>query len=189
MDEIVFVTQNKGKIASANREFQGVNFTVFEHDLIEPRSADVKEISKQKVLQAYEIVKKPCISNDSGFYVDALNGFPNTYVNHCLSTIGIEGILKLMEDKEDRTCCFKESLSYYDGENLYQFDGLHLGEVSKAILGNDTDKKWSDLWYIYIPKGKGKTLAELGEYERSEADETSISSFAVFAKWYKENKL
>ena len=32
MDEIVFVTHNKGKIASANKRLNGVNFKVFEHE-------------------------------------------------------------------------------------------------------------------------------------------------------------
>ena len=46
MDEIVFVTHNKGKIASASRQLEGVNFKVFEYDLEEPRSDDIKYISK-----------------------------------------------------------------------------------------------------------------------------------------------
>ena len=33
MEEIIFVTHNKGKIASASREMEGVNFKVFEYDL------------------------------------------------------------------------------------------------------------------------------------------------------------
>lgn len=33
MDEIVFVTHNKGKIASASKQLQGVNFKVFEYNL------------------------------------------------------------------------------------------------------------------------------------------------------------
>ena len=27
------------------------------------------------------------------------------------------------------------------------------GKIAKEILGNDTNEKWSDLWYIYIPSG------------------------------------
>lgn len=38
MDDIVFVTHNKGKIASASSQLKGVNFNVFEYDLEEPRS-------------------------------------------------------------------------------------------------------------------------------------------------------
>ena len=31
--------------------------------------------------------------------------------------------------------------------------GKHEGTLSKEILGIDTDKRWSDIWYIYIPYG------------------------------------
>ncbi|MBO5179829.1 MAG: hypothetical protein J6B87_05750, partial [Clostridia bacterium] len=70
MDEIVFVTHNKGKIATAQEALKDVNFTVFEYDLEEPRSDDVKYISKYKVEEAYKLVNKPCISMDSGFWID-----------------------------------------------------------------------------------------------------------------------
>ena len=65
MNEIVFVTHNKGKIASASRQLEGVNFKVFEYDLEEPRSDDIKYISKYKVMEAYRLVNKPCISSCS----------------------------------------------------------------------------------------------------------------------------
>ncbi len=193
MNEIIYVTHNKGKIASAEKALQGVKFSVFEYDLEEPRSDDVREISKYKVMQAFELVKKPCIAMDSGFFIEELNGFPRTFVNHALDTIGIQGILKLMEDKENRNCKFTECLSYYDGENLHQFDGEHLGEISKEILGNDLEKKWSDLWYIYIPKNYTKTLAQMSEEEHNERklikSEYSTSSLNVFADWYKDKKM
>ena len=46
MNEIVFVTHNKGKIASANKQLEGVTFKVFEYELEEPRSDDIKYISR-----------------------------------------------------------------------------------------------------------------------------------------------
>ena len=99
MEELVFVTHNKGKIASAQEVLKEVNFKVYEYDLEEPRSDDIKYISKYKVMEAYKMVNKPCISMDSGFWIDELDGFPRAFVNFTLDTIGIEGILKLMEGK------------------------------------------------------------------------------------------
>ena len=64
MEEIVFVTHNKGKIASAKKQLEGVNVKIFEYDLDEPRSDDIRYISKAKVEEAYQLVKKPCISLD-----------------------------------------------------------------------------------------------------------------------------
>ena len=125
MKEIYFVTHNKGKIASASRQLEGVNFKIFEYELDEPRSDDIKYISKYKVMESYKLVNKPCISLDCGFWIDELGGFPKAYVNFALDTIGIDGILKLMKNKENRKCRFTECLSYYDGNELYQFMGKH----------------------------------------------------------------
>lgn len=190
MGEIVFVTHNKGKIASASRQLKGVNFKVFEYELEEPRSDDIKYISKYKVKEAYKLVNKPCISLDCGFWVDELDGFPRAFVNFALDTIGINGLLKLMEGKEDRTCRFTECLSYYDGNELHQFMGKHEGTLSEKILGNDTDKKWSDLWYIFIPYGYDKTLAQMSDNERKNRKKyDSVDSMVEFAKWYREHKV
>ena len=67
--------------------------------------------------------------------------------------------------------------------------GEHPGSLSNEILGNDTDKKWSDLWYIFIPKNCDKTLAEMTVEERTERKNIDESKDALeeFAKWYKEN--
>ena len=187
MQEIVFVTHNPGKIASAQKILKNVKLSIFEYELDEPRSDDIEYISKMKVMEAYKLVKKPCISLDCGFWIDALNGFPRAFVNFALETVGLEGILKLMEGIENRSCRFTECLSYYDGKELHQFAGKHEGLIAPAILGLDTDEKWSDLWYIYIPKGYEKTLAQMTQEERdSRVLYESVDSMEEFAKWCEE---
>ena len=91
-----------------------------------------------------------------------------------------------MEGKENRKCRFTECLSYYDGKEIYQFMGRHEGKISNEILGNNVEKKWSDLWYIFIPSGYEKTLAQMTEEERINRKKyESIDSMEEFAKWYK----
>ena len=71
---------------------------------------------------------------------------------------------------------------------LHQFMGKHEGTLAKQILGNDTDKKWSDLWYIYKPYGYDKTLARMTDEERTKRIKyESVDSMQEFAKWYKNN--
>ena len=65
---------------------------------------------------------------------------------------------------------------------------LLLQYTSEKILGTDTDKKWSDLWYIYKPYGYDKTLAQLTDEERANRKKyESIDSMREFSKWYKEH--
>lgn len=188
MEELIFVTHNKGKAKSAEKYFENIKFTTFEYELDEPRSDNLKEIVTAKVKQAYEIVKKPCIAQDSGFFIDELNGFPRAFVNFTLETIGIDGILKLMEGKKNRTCRFEECLAYNDGNEIHYFYGKHPGNLSYKIQGENRKEKWSDLWYIFKPKNFEKTLAEMNEKEREERRKIdgSVESLKLFADWYKK---
>ena len=128
---VVFVTHNTGKIKSAEKYFKNLKFTTFNYELDEPRSDDIKEIATAKVKEAFEIVKRPCIALDTDFRIDELNGFPRAFVNFSLDTIGIEGILKLMEGKENRKCAFNECLAYHDGKNIHYFYGRHPRKLIK----------------------------------------------------------
>ena len=56
--EVIFVTHNKGKIAYAQSKLKDINLKIYEYDINEPRSDDVKYISKFKVLEAYKLVIK-----------------------------------------------------------------------------------------------------------------------------------
>ena len=55
MKKITFVTTNKGKISTAKQYLNDVNIELepYNYELIEPRTDDIQEIAKQKVLQAY----------------------------------------------------------------------------------------------------------------------------------------
>ena len=189
-DKIVFVTHNLGKIKSAEKYFKDLKFEIFNHELDEPRSDDITEIATSKVKQAYELVKRPCLAMDTDFRIDSLNGFPRAFVNFSLETIGVDGILKLMENKENRECAFNECIAYYDGNEIHYFYGKHPGNVSTKIQGLDRDEKWSDLWYIFQPKGFEKTLAEMDSKERENRRKIdgSIQAMKEFANWYEKNK-
>ena len=186
--EIVFVTHNIGKIKSAERYFKDLKFTTFNYELDEPRSDDIKEIATSKVKQAYELVERPCIALDTDFRIEGLNGFPRAFVNFSLETIGIDGILKLMEGKENRNCAFNECLAYQDGKEIHYFYGKHPGVLSSKKQGKDREEKWSDLWYIFKPLGFDKTLAEMNLEERENRRKVdgSIQAMQEFAKWYEK---
>ena len=64
------------------------------------------------------------------------------------------------------------------------------GNLSKEIRGADREEKWSDLWYIFKPKGFDKTLAEMDANERENRRKIdgSYSAIENFAKWYQDNK-
>ncbi|WP_456270960.1 non-canonical purine NTP pyrophosphatase [Bacillus sp. AK031] len=185
MKEIVFVTTNKGKVAAAQKELKDIKVLPVNEELVEPRSDDIKEIAKQKVMQAYEIVKRPCIALDSGFYISQLNGFPRAYVNHMLDTIGIDGCIKLMRDESNRECEFRSCLAYFDGEEIRYFESKSPGILAEEIRGTDNVNKWSDLWYIFIPQHFTKTLVEFSDPDFTKYNELKEDSgLKKFGAWY-----
>lgn len=188
--EIIFVTTNTGKIATAQQYFKGIELKTYNYNLIEPRSDDIQEIAKSKVLQAFELVKKPCIALDSGFFIESLNGFPRAFVNFALDTLGIEGIIRTMQGIENRKCSFKECLAYYDGSEIKYFFCEHKGNLATEIKGRDNVEKWSDLWYIFIPEYSldNRTLAEYSVDETHERREKIDSSIKQFAMWYQNQE-
>ena len=190
MREIVFVTHNKGKAKSAEKYFKDLKISTYEYELDEPRSDDIKVIATAKVKEAYEVVKKPCMAMDADFHIVALNGFPKAFVNFALDTIGVDGILKLMDKVEDRTCYFRQCIAYFDGKEISYYWGESRGTLATEKRGIDTEEKWSDLWYIFIPKNCTKTLAEMNEFEREARKKVDGSTNALeeFAKCYKKMK-
>jgi XTP/dITP diphosphohydrolase len=190
---IVFVTSNKGKVATAQKYFNKYDLTIscYDYDFIEPDINDIDFIAETKVLEAYKMVGKPCISLDAGFYIENYpnkNNFPGAFPKReLLDKIGIEGLIKEMKDVANRYCYFKECLAYYDGKELKKFYGISEGTISSTISESDSDQKWSDLWKVFIPKNYSKTLAEMSKEERENRRDNHTSALEEFSKWFKEN--
>lgn len=79
---------------------------------------------------------KDFVIDDSGMFVDALNGFPGVYSAYVQRTIGNRGILGLMEGREDRgaefRCCIGCDM---DGETVI-VSGICRGRILTEERGS-----------------------------------------------------
>ncbi len=160
---ITFVTSNKGKYSSAKRFLKKYGITVVQRDVEVPESrGSLEEIAIHKARYAYQLLKEPLIVMDAGFFVPSLNGFPMMFTNFVLGTIGNEGILKLVEDK-DRACGFKEVLCYQESAHKKPrlFKRVVEGRLAHGPRGRVKPYHWSKLALIFIPKSEKKTMAEM----------------------------
>jgi len=162
MKQIVFVTGNQLKILHANEVLNKFGYEVVQKkaELIEPREEDPERVVIEKATQAFEVLKTPLIVEDSGIFIAALNGFPKTMVKFAESTIGISGILKLMEGKDDRSAEFRQSLAYMSSEmsapKVFSYvDGGY--RVAEKI--QDGENSYFEFNKILIPPGENKTLS------------------------------
>jgi len=193
MTNITFVTGNAGKVKSLANRLPD-DFSVQQQDLniAEIQDNDVEVIAKQKALDAWSRVGKPVVVQDSGFYIDALNGFPGPYIKHALNTIGPEGIVRLLNSKEARTCYFRQALGYVDEEgsaHTFTNEPTEKGRIANEVAERNTDISWSPLWRIFIPANADKPLAlfSKAEIQQKEQSENGTSEFDKFAQWITSN--
>jgi len=190
MLEIIFVTTNKGKVETAKQKIdKSINLKHIDFEINEPNINDINVIAEHKVKTAFSKLGKPCISLDAGFYIPNYPNnpnFPGAFPKReLINKIGIDGLLENMQGVKDRTCYFKECLAYYDGINLKMFYGYVYGTLTTKKRGIDSSKKWSDLWYVFIPKNCTKTLAEMTDEERKNRKDDSVNPFIEFNSWFK----
>lgn len=191
--KVHYATTNKGKVESLRSVLSPYGIVVVHEDisLAEPRTDDLEEIARRKAMAAFELLKKPVVTHDAGFYIQSLNGFPRAFVNFALETIGITGILKLVEGKS-RICEFRNCIAYHDadvGEPVI-FSSVTAGILTDEPRGAISKNAWSDLWLIFKPAGENQTLAEMSVQELLSWRETVRSGSYGFklAKWLADNR-
>ena len=146
---------------------------------MEIRSDDVAEIARAAAVEANRALGRAVVVDDTGFFIDALNGFPRAYPAFVLETIGRRGILRLMEGVEDRRARFVTAVAYCDGLQVKSFVGTMEGRIARDERGT------GGFGYdpIFIPEGHDSTYAELSLEEK-----VSIShrtrAFTAFLEWY-----
>ncbi|OPZ79114.1 MAG: Non-canonical purine NTP pyrophosphatase [Alphaproteobacteria bacterium ADurb.Bin438] len=189
--ELNFITTNDAKVKWLKSEF---NFLKFDIEIkspfvkiIEPQADDFNEVSISKAKQAYDAIKKPVIVEDGGFCIPSLDGFPGVYTKYINQTIGNKGLLKLIDDKNDRNAYFTTVASFVDGDLIKTFERRIEGTITLKESDELSKFAWSNLWKIFIPNGYNKTLSEMSEQEIHEYQNSSKnkqSSLSLFAKWY-----
>jgi len=174
-----FITSNEGKFreAKALAEKFSIEIEWLKMEYEEPQGFDLREIAKKSAERLSKVVKEPFFIEDSGLFIEALNGFPGPYSSYVFKTIGNRGILKLMEGISNRKAHFKAVVAYFDGSKVLTFEGNVEGEIAMEMRG---DKGFGfDPIFLY----QGKTFAEMGE-EKNEVSHRrkALENFFRFLK-------
>lgn len=164
MNTIYFVTSNKRKHTDFAARLKHSEWSLIHHnaELNELQSLDGIAITRYKLDQVKKLLPdKKVIVEDRGLFIPALKGFPGTFLKLILKSIGIDGILRLMKDKKDRTAKFISILGYFDGKKEHYFVDEEIGFLAKRKNGLNMHG-WTELLYIYGHNSfPHKTLAEL----------------------------
>ncbi len=139
MIRILFATSNPHKVHEGNetgKEF-GIEFKQISVPYSEIRDEDVGRIAEDGANFVFSKIKKPVIVEDTGLFIDALNGFPGPYSAFVFRKIGNDGILRLMKNIKNRKAEFISAIGYCDLEGVKIFKGILNGTIARKPKGNE----------------------------------------------------
>jgi XTP/dITP diphosphohydrolase len=162
LKKINLLTGNTGKLKEIKRWLEplGIEVTLLDKEFIETQVGSLEEVIFQgmEIIKEKEDIQEPFIKDDSGLFIDDLNGFPGVYSSYFQGTVGNDGILKLMEGRKNRTARFKTVIGLMiPGKGVSMFSGECVGTISDEIRG----KQGFGYDPIFIPEGEDRTFAEM----------------------------
>ncbi len=157
--KIRFVTSNEHKFLEVKRMLSKVAEVIWvKMEYPEVQSSSLEEVASFSARWLEDKVEKPFFLEDSGLFIEALNGFPGPFSSYVFKTIGNNGILKLMEGISNRKATFKSVIALME-QDLHLFIGSVQGSIAEEVRGGG----WG-FDPIFIPDGSnGLTFGELGE--------------------------
>lgn len=131
----------------------------------EVQSDDLAEIVRFSASEAYKRWGEGVLVEDSGLFVSALEGFPGPYSSYVFRTIGLRGILKLLEGVSERGAHFKSALCYVaaGGEHV-----VAVGEAEGVVSDRPRGEGGFGFDPIFIPlDAPDRTFAEMTVEEKN----------------------
>ncbi|MEM4246214.1 MAG: XTP/dITP diphosphatase [Candidatus Bathyarchaeia archaeon] len=176
------MTTNKGKLAEVSELLSpyGVCVAPLAREKLEIQSLDLKEIVKYAAESLAVEVSEPFIVEDAGLFVDSLNGFPGPYSSYVYKTLGVEGILTLLEGEKGRRASFRSAVAFHSKwAGLRIFEGAVTGEVARRALGSGG----FGFDPIFVPEeGDGRTFAQMSLQEKNRLSHRG-RAIRAFAEW------
>ncbi len=156
------MTGNRGKFEEARLILPkfGIEPRMLDLDVDEPQSETLDYVSQKTAGSAYGILKSPLFVEDAGLFIHPLGDFPGVFSSYVFSTLGIQGILKLLENSSDRRASFRSVIGFTSA-SVQPEVLLFRGEVSGEIARSPKGKGGFGFDPIFMPEGSGITYAEM----------------------------
>ena len=185
IDKLLIASNNLHKIKEISEILAPLNIKILslkdfpEFPDVEETGSTLEENSLLKAKEIYEKFKISTLADDTGLFVDALNGEPGvysarysgenaTYASNCEKLL-----LNLKDiDGKDRTATFTSVLCLYVNETEhYFFKGNVEGRIIKQAKGSN------GFGYdpLFIPKGFAKTYAEMDDVKKNELSHRALA--------------
>jgi len=137
--EIFFATSNPHKFREVKSIFSSYNLNLkhLKVKTTEIQSENLEEIAKNSLSQVLSKYNQPIFVEDAGLFVKALKGFPGPYSSYVYKTVGVEGILKLMKNINNRKAFFLSVVVFGKPNTKPKiFTGKVEGEITFNVRGS-----------------------------------------------------
>ncbi len=177
---LYLATRNRNKFMEASRILEGapIDLRMLEADKEELQADDTEVIALHAARRIHMETGLPVVVDDTGLFIKSLGGFPGPYAEYVYRTIGLEGVLRLLEEASDRRACFKTSLALVTTGYEQVFNGVTCGVIIREIRGS------GGFGYdpIFMPDGYGRTYAEMSLEEKNRVSHRG-KAFRELARW------
>jgi XTP/dITP diphosphohydrolase len=180
-----FMTENPHKFREVRSILgtQGIRIRQLKRAKVELQDSSLERIARHSIKTASVDHPGLLLVEDSGLFIDALGGFPGPFSSYVYETIGLKGILGLMEGRK-RSAYFQTSVAVGSSSHpIRTFTGKVRGSISRKIIGS------GGFGYdpIFIPEGSRETFGQ-STAEFKNRNSHRARAFLKFAKWYKRSQ-
>lgn len=173
MQSLIFATHNAHKAEEIRAALGGLwkIRTLDEAGILQeiPEPHDTLEANaREKSTTIRALTGEDCFSEDTGLEVDALQGEPGVksarYAgDHRDFNANIRKLLDALEGQQNRKAQFRTVISYLQGNQEFQFEGICRGTIIKEMKGTD------GFGYdpVFVPDGDTRTFAEMSLAEKN----------------------
>jgi non-canonical purine NTP pyrophosphatase (RdgB/HAM1 family) len=156
-----FITSSENKLQEVSR-LLGRPLAQASIALDEIQEIALAPVAAHKAHQAYARILTPVLVEDTGLAFTAWNGLPGALIKWFLSSLGNEGLCRLLLAESNRAATATTMFGYYDGSLYRAFSGSVEGVIVDSPRGTQ-GFGWDA---IFQPLGSKRTFAEMNPEEK-----------------------
>jgi XTP/dITP diphosphohydrolase len=166
MKQLYFITSNAGKLTEAAKKLHSFGFIVEQKNLGYPeiQTDSLIEVVTWGINHIQKRFDKPFMVEDAGLFIEALGNFPGVYSKYVFFTIGLPGILRLLESQRNRKAVFRSVYGYKEPGNE---PVIAIGECAGCIAHEQRGTNGFGYDPIFITEHKHKTFGEMTPDEKN----------------------
>ena len=177
---MILATNNKGKLEEIKKilssyEIYSLKEKGINIDVIEDQDTILGN-ARKKAIEIYKITGEATIADDSGLFINCLDGYPGVLTHRFLGENATdkmrnEYLINKVNQYQDRSAQFICNLVYFDGINEIIGEGILNGSISKECRGRN-GFGFDEIFEL----ANVQTLAELSSEEKNDISARAMAA-------------